>query len=82
MGIELIKGRKVKEIICGCGADKEGIIETDTTEEEEKEYGCCFPQCDVIDYERCHDACCVIAYECRACHMRWVFALQAPIHRD
>ena len=55
--------RPIKLITCSCGGTVE---DTPTTDDEEEQHGCGRREC------------CVQAYQCQGCGVRWVFALEAP----
>lgn len=59
--------REIKKIMCSCGTE---VTETSTNEAERNEYGC--PR----DTE--HWPCCVTAYHCPGCDVRWTVAYEAP----
>jgi len=55
--------REIKTITCSCGGTVEDVP---TTDAEEAQHGCGRREC------------CVSAYQCQACGVRWVFAFEAP----
>jgi len=58
--------REIESIHCSCG-DK--VKQVQTTDEEERQYGC---------GPRNARGCCVRAYECPGCGVRWTVRLAAP----
>lgn len=55
--------REINQIYCSCG----GIVAVvDTTSEEDKQFGCGAKNC------------CVRAYVCKKCQIRWTFSYYAP----
>lgn len=60
--------RNIEEVFCSCGGK---VTEVDTTDEEEKQYGC-----------NRRRQCCVRAWKCDKCSTRWTFSLEAPEPRD
>ena len=55
--------REVDYVLCSCGGEVE---EVETTDEEDKKYGCS------------RKGCCAVAFQCKKCQTRFLFALNAP----
>ena len=55
--------KDINKIICSCGGEAE---RKKTSKEEESKYGCNRKEC------------CVNAYECNKCKVRWTFTFDAP----
>lgn len=59
--------REIEKIICSCSGNP---IERDTTKKERDKYGC------FRDSQEF--SCCVAAYVCPKCKIRWLYVYKAP----
>jgi hypothetical protein len=55
--------RSIRKICCSCGGNP---VEVETLDAEEKQHGCG------------RRGCCVNAFKCDKCGVRWTFALESP----
>ena len=58
--------REISKVLCNCGGSVEEVA---TTTEEQEKYGC---------HRDKFYRCCVTAYQCDKCGVRFTFAFEAP----